>query len=171
MKRNAGAVLLPALSLLLICAAVAGILAVVNTVTKEPIAKSAKQAVEVSMREIFPSATEFLSNKTGRVYTARSAAGQPLGYCVESDAQGYAGLIKIMVGISPKGQVLQVKVLDCASETPGLGQKVQEPKWLAQFAGQTKIESIDSVASATYSSKGVMHAVNAALAIYEEDVQ
>jgi electron transport complex protein RnfG len=175
-------ILLPALALFVICAAVAGALAGVNRITSAPIARNASAEAEAARRALFPGAQAFLPAGTG-VDAAIPAgdAAAPLGYVVASEAQGYGGPIKIMVGITPEGTVQQVAVLDASGETPGLGQKVKDEGFLAQFAHAALFElggdsqtsekkSIDGIASATYSSRGMVEAVNKAMALYRQEV-
>ena len=129
-------------------------------------------------QEIFPGA-RFVDN--GDYTTAMEQNGALLGYCMETQARGYGGVIQVAVGLGPDGNVLKVKVLSCDGETPGLGQKVKEESFLSQFEGTfaffTKgmngtsvAKYIDGIASATYSSQGVVDAVNQALAIYSGQI-
>jgi electron transport complex protein RnfG len=162
-KLNAKEIVLPSLALFLICVAVAGALAAVNAVTVAPIARNALHEANEAKRQLFPGA---------RFDGIAAYQGDELaGYCIEAEAQGYGGALKVMVGLTPDGEVQHVKVLDASGETPGLGQKVKEDSFLKQFAGQSAIKSVDGIASATYSSRGVMNAVNAALDVYRKEVR
>ena len=158
---------IPTVSLFVICAVIAGALAAVNAVTAEPIARNGARAADAARQEMFPGA-RFEGH--GGYFTVMDQNGAPLGYCIDSEAQGYGGAIKITVGLDPGGGVLHVKVVSCDGETPGLGQRVKEESFLAQFAGKKDAVQADSIASATYSSKGVENAVNQALEIYREQI-
>jgi len=172
-------ILLPTLSLFVICLVIAGALAGVDAVTKEPIAANEAKAADVAREEIFPGA-RFVDN--GDYFTAMDQNGTPIGYCVESAAQGYGGLIKVAVGLDLKGNVTKVQILSCDGETPGLGQKVKDEGFLEQFVGginrfvigiseYSAVTPIDGIASATYSSRGVADAVNLALQTYNEQIR
>ena len=172
-------ILLPTLSLFVICLVIAGALAGVNAVTKEPIAVNEAKAADAAREEIFPGA-RFVKN--GDYFTAMDQNGTPIGYCIDSEAQGYGGVIKVAVGLDAQGGVVKVKVVSCDGETPGLGQKVKEEGFLQQFVGgvnrfvigiseYSAVTPIDGIASATYSSRGVADAVNLALQIYNEQIR
>ena len=94
---------------------------------------------------------------------------------------GYGGPIQVTVGLDVKGNVVQVRVVSCDGETPGLGAKIKEDDFLSQFVGSfdfflkgdtgTSIASpIDGVTSATYSSRGVVEAVNQAQQIWSNQI-
>jgi len=158
-------ILFPTLSLFLICFVMTGALAIVNEITKDRIAASEKGVADLAREEIFPGA-RFVDN--GAYFTAMDQNGTHIGYCVESEAQGYGGVIKVMTALTLEGGVLRVRVLSCDGETPGLGQKIKGEGFLAQFIGGKDAVEVDSIASATYSSQGVADAVNVALEIYRE---
>ncbi|MDR2687433.1 MAG: FMN-binding protein, partial [Oscillospiraceae bacterium] len=158
----------PALSLFVICLVIAGALAGVNAVTKEPIAANEAKAADAAREEIFPGA-RFVDN--GGYFTAMDQNGAPVGYCIDGEARGYGGPVKVTVGLDAEGLIVKVQVVNCDGETPGLGQKIKEEGFLKQFLGKKDAVEVDSIASATYSSKGAQAAVNQALRIYEEQVK
>ena len=51
---------------------------------------------------------------------------------IGSTEKGFSGLIKIMVGFTPDGTIKNIEVLE-QKETPGLGTKMKDDKFLAQF--------------------------------------
>ncbi len=56
----------------------------------------------------------------------------------QSQADGYGGAIKVILGINPKGELLGVRVISHA-ETPGLGDKIEINKddWITSFDGKS----------------------------------
>lgn len=97
-----------------------------------------------------------------------------VGYAYSSAANGYHGLIDVMVGVDPEGKVTGISIMT-HSETPGLGAKIVEPKFTKQFKGATlsselnttaKGGKIDGVSGATHSSEGVVEAVRKALELF-----
>ncbi len=91
-----------------------------------------------------------------------------------TSAQGYHGVIEVMVGISMEGTLTGVSVMT-HTETPGLGARVVESEFTNQFEGlglSPKLQIsgeggvIDSVSGATISSKGVIKAVRRALELF-----
>ncbi|MDR1927400.1 MAG: FMN-binding protein [Oscillospiraceae bacterium] len=172
-KAGPAEVLRAALALLLICAAAAGALAGVNAVTKAPIAANAEKEAGVARRLLFPGAA--VTEKAlgaNAYYEARSAEGELLGYVIDTAAQGYGGEVRFSVGLSAEGKVLALRVLAADGETPGLGQKIKETSFLDQFRNAEKAVAlgggIDGVASATFSSRAAVEAVNQAFALFEQ---
>ena len=51
---------------------------------------------------------------------------------IGSTEKGFSGLIKLMVGFKPDGTIQNIVVLE-QKETPGLGTKMKDEKFLAQF--------------------------------------
>ena len=51
---------------------------------------------------------------------------------IGSSEKGFSGLIKIMVGFQPNGSIKNIVVLE-QKETPGLGTKMKDEKFIAQF--------------------------------------
>ena len=92
------------------------------------------------------------------------------GYCVEVTADGFGGPMKLMVGVSAQGSVTGVAILS-HSETPGMGDGVEDASFLESFldrSGTVRIGSgsnaVEAVSGATESSQAVAQGVNQALA-------
>ena len=63
---------------------------------------------------------------------------EPTAYAYETTApDGYSGNIRLLVGITPKGEVLGVRVIE-HHETPGLGDKIELriSDWILSFTNQ-----------------------------------
>lgn len=136
--------------------------------------QAAAQAIEISSRQM---AVE-KPGKTARynVYEAMMD-GKRSGWVVKSKGQGYADKVELLIGLDAGAEnITGLFILD-QKETPGLGNKIVEPKWRAQFqgkstatplrvtkAGARRPEEIDSVSGATISSNTVCSIVNVALA-------
>ena len=72
------------------------------------------------------------------VYRAR-LAGHPVAAIIESVApDGYSGSIRLLVGVTPDGRLLGVRVLQ-HHETPGLGDAIEERRsdWIRSFEGRS----------------------------------
>lgn len=155
-----------------ICVAVAGLLAVVNHVTKDTIAENDRKAREAAVLTVFPegdSCKEYTTADGTTLYFA--AQGENLiGYCVNVSPAGYSGDIDMMVGIGADGTVSGIKIVSL-SETPGVGTKVTGDSFLSQFlgiGGEEHLEvgvNVDGIGGATFSSKGVTAGVNEALSV------
>jgi electron transport complex protein RnfG len=91
---------------------------------------------------------------------------------IELEQDGYAkdGL-HLLIGIGTDGRIKGISFLSIG-ETPGVGTKVQQESFLSQLTGygtDTDDASIDGVTAATFSSKGMKHAVDTALTVYNDN--
>ena len=113
---------------------------------------------------------------------AEAEDGSVLGYLITaSSTEGYNGLVQISVGITSEGNLTGLGFLSI-SETPGLGMKAKEPAFKDQFNGMkaqklevTKTDAtadnqIQAISGATYTSKAVTGATNAAIYFVENCV-
>lgn len=170
--------------LFLVCV-VAGLAAAgAHELTAPIIAEQEAQALRDGLAEVLPEAASFdampaeqLSGAGPSVeaaWRALDAAGNPVGVVVQAAPSGYGGAIRMLVGVTPDGTLRSMKILSAASETPGLGAKVKEPGFTAQFAGLkagigvVKAQAptgneIQAVTGATISSRAVTDGVNQAL--------
>ena len=164
------------LTLLLITAAVALALAGVNKVTAEAIAQNKQAKKLAAMEQVLPGAeglesVEF-SDATGTVQTLYACDD---GYVVEVLPSGFGGTITMMVGILPDGTVSGIAIVS-HTETAGLGSVAAADTaagedFRGQFVGASGVlavdkdgGTIDSITSATITSRAVTDGVNAALA-------
>lgn len=161
---------------------------VVNMITEEPIAAAKAAATKAALTEVLPAfdatTSEVLTidEMPITVYTA-TAGGNVSGYAVESmTKQGFGGVVRLMVGFTPDGEVVNVNVLE-QTETPGLGTKMADEGnvLLGSVKGQ-KLESkklvdgklavtkdggdVDALTAATISSRAYVDAINRAWMAY-----
>ncbi|BBO68060.1 hypothetical protein DSCA_19900 [Desulfosarcina alkanivorans] len=132
------------------------------------------QSLDIAVRRVAVTKTD--RDKAYSVYEARYQ-GELRGWVVKAKGQGYAGVIEILVGLSPGLKTITgVFVLD-QKETPGLGNKIITTEWRGQFIGAPADRSlmvvkggavqpgeIDAVTGATISSKSVAAMINVAVA-------
>lgn len=64
--------------------------------------------------------------------------GRVVGFAYEVRGSGYAGEIRLMMGVDVQGRIFGVRVLS-HKETPGLGDKmeVKKSRWIERFAGRS----------------------------------
>lgn len=113
------------------------------------------------------------------VYRARKN-GRVTGVAYEIFGSGYAGRMKLMLGVDAEGRVLGVRVL-AHKETPGLGDKIETKKddWILQFAGlwlgnppaeKWKVKKdggqFDQFTGATITPRGVVKAIHNGLEFF-----
>lgn len=121
-----------------------------------------------------------LGNGADAHFYRAQKSGKTVAVVLETLApDGYAGPIKLLVGIDPAGMVLGVRVI-AHKETPGLGDYIDAAKsaWINVFAGKSlqnppdgrwKVRKdggdFDYIAGATISPRAVVKAVHQALAV------
>jgi len=163
------------LSLTLISAVCAAVLAIVNNATKERIANLATLKANNAARAVLPANVKAIvpredpadASLTAFVGYADDAKTQIAGYAVPGlTAKGYGGNIRLMVGLNPDRTVISYQVL-AAGETPGLGSNLSTPAFIARFkdqpAASVKVTKdggkIEALTSATITSRAVCDAV------------
>lgn len=153
-----------------------------NTATYKQVYPEAAsfEEVEGAADLIAAAAADLASQGYGNVrvdaaQAALDANGSVIGYLITSNSSdGYNGDVQISVGVTAEGNLTGVGFLSI-SETPGLGMKAKEPEFKDQFAGKpaatfevTKMapsadNQIQAISGATFTSKAVTGAVNAAV--------
>ena len=91
--------------------------------------------------------------------------------------KGFSGLIKIMVGFKPDGTIQNIEVLE-QKETPGLGTKIKDEKFLSQFRNKNPLlfnlkvakdgGEVDALTGATITSRAFGEATQMA---YDEFIK
>ena len=155
------------LSLTAISAVCAGVLAYVDSITREPIKATAAVNEQKAIMAVLPPGTDKIE-AAGAASVGKDASGKVVGYAAKGmDSGGYGGDVVLMVGFQPdKKTVVSYKVLQ-AAETPGLGMKLTTPEFSGQFAGKdgrslrvTKDGGdIEAITSATITSRAVCRAI------------
>ena len=181
------------------------ILGGVHEFTKDRINNSSISADLEAYKTVFPDAAEFKaddkltdalkksneelpSQNYGNVgldqaLQAVDKSGTVLGYVITSHSNdSYDGLVKILVGMNVDKTIKGIEMLEL-NDTPGLGQRAEEPEFKGQFAGKsgesltvTKSGSagdgeINAISGATITSRAVTNAVNAALYLMNHNVE
>lgn len=179
-------ILIPTVSLFVICLCVTALLAVTNAVTKDAIAYQQELSAAESRQAVCPDAVDFEKVEYDvqgvECYKALDESGNLIGYAISSASRGYGGDVKVMTGINAEdGSVIAINVYDNSGETPGLGVNTSGEKFTSQFAGLSSgtgvtvdkdagknpdSVAVDSVTGATISSRAVANAVNQAFDAY-----
>lgn len=169
------------ISLTLISLIASAGLGVVYELTKEPIAQAYLKNRIDAIKQVVP---EFDNNPYGEKFRIPTGEGDSLdvypakmndnivGYAVSTYTKiGFSGDIFIMAGFNTNGSIYDIAVLE-HSETPGLGTKINEPRFKDQFKGIHPAEvnikvrndggQIDAITAATISSRAFSDAVQRA---------
>ncbi|MBD0851708.1 RnfABCDGE type electron transport complex subunit G [Maribacter arenosus] len=96
---------------------------------------------------------------------------------IGASEKGFSGLVKIMVGFKPDGNIQDIVVLE-QKETPGLGTKMKEEKFLGQFRDKNPSSfdlkvtkdggEVDALTGATISTRAFTEAAQSAYNEYVE---
>lgn len=176
-------ILIPCLTLTVICIVIALLLAVTNSVTAPRIAELQVQTAAESRRMVLADAAGFSEEKTlsldGVEYTyceGLDSAGNCIGYVFTTSAKGYGGDVVVMSGVDLDGTVTGIRTTEL-NETAGLGMKAAEDSFLNQFRGKTAgigvakndpdDNEIQALTGATITSRAVTDSVNTALELYQ----
>ena len=179
-KFNIKDILIPTVSLLLICLVVAVLLGGTNELTKEPIAQLQAQKADEAKLQVCPDAVSFDGAKGLEIecYRGLDVDGNVIGYAIPTSHKGYGGEIEIMVGINLQGEITGVSILSI-NETPGLGMNAKNEEFTNQFmtripengftakGDDASMQKIDALTGATITSEAVSQAVNKAVEVYK----
>lgn len=177
-------ILIPALSLFLICVVVTALLGFTNKVTEPKIDELALKKATETKAEVLSEADAFSDEMTANYegkdysYYEGTKGGEKVGYVFATSAKGYGGDIDIMVGINTEGKVTGVSILEI-NETAGLGMHAKDEDFRNQFKDKSSQLSVVknttpgdteilALTGATISSRAMTNAVNIALNLYKQ---
>ena len=172
-----------ALSLTCITLVAAAALAGVYMLTKQTIDEQAVAKQTAAISAVLPAhdriadAEEVNGLNVYKAYTGDKFVGA----AVESSADGFGGVQRIMIGFDAEGNIVNYEVLE-QQETPGLGTHIVEWFKNADKPGQNIIGrkatgafavskdggDVDAITAATISSRAFLEAVNKAYAAYSD---
>lgn len=170
------------------------VLAATDMVTADPIAARALEDKQNALGKVIPAAihdnnpvtdTVTLKTHAGKELTVYRAtkAGKVTGVAYQIEGSGYAGEIRLMLGVDADGKVLGVRAL-AHKETPGLGDKIEVAKgdWITRFTGLSlgnpapdkwKVKKdggqFDQFSGATITPRGVVKAVREGLELFADN--
>ena len=141
-------------------------------ITEPAAAAQRVKAKNDAMRELVKDAESFAAIEGKEGWYAGIKGGKVIAYVVPASGKGYAGKIEMLAAVTTDGKVMDYKVLK-HSETPGLGDKMVEPKFRKQFANKeaqdmevVKVptdKNIQSLTGATITTRAVTTGVREAV--------
>ena len=168
------------------------LLGAVYEITKDPIAQSQEKTKKEAWQAVFSDVKldDFKAEDVDQEAASKAVkdmgtnatvdevctAGDE-GYVITTtDKDGFGGNIQITVGIKKDGTINGVSILSI-SETAGLGMKATDSSFYSQYVGKQtdkfyvskdggEGEPIDAISGASFTSRAVTGAVNAALAYF-----
>ena len=167
------------------------VLAFSDHITVEDIAARALEDKLNSLAQVIPSDIHdnnpvedsiLMNNERGKEITVYRATkeGKVTGLAFEIFGVGYAGQMKLMLGLDTEGKILGVRVIS-HKETPGLGDKMEIKKgnWILKFDGLSlgnppvdkwKVKKdggqFDYWAGATITPRGIVDAIRRGLELF-----
>ena len=132
--------------------------------------RQSNEAIELhaKMQTILPGSYKFTEEEyTGDDTNIHRVWKGETGYIVETITYGYAGNIRMLVGVCNDGNVTGLQIRDM-QETYGLGKEaLTDWEFLAQFLrteGDAEVgTNVDAITGATVTSKAVTRSVNSAV--------
>ncbi len=166
-----------AMNLTITCFISGVIIAGTYAITEPTAAEQRVKAKNDAMKELVKDAEAFKAIDGKEGWYAGIKGGKVIAYVVPASSKGYGGSIDMLAAVTPEGKAMDFKVLK-HNETPGLGDKMVEPKFRKQFANKAAADmevvkvptdkNIQALTGATITSravtKGVREAVEAVAA-------
>ncbi len=180
-KSNTMYILRLSVTLLVICAVVAALLAAVNSYTAPIIAQRNEEKTQLAIEAVLPGGGEEaeFEDTTGMV---KALYASDSGWAVQVSVNGFGGAVNMMVGIDRSGNVIGISIISHA-ETPSLGAVAAENNaagvaFRSQFAGLSGTlavskdgGTVDAISGATITSRAVVEGVNVALQCVAKEVR
>jgi electron transport complex protein RnfG len=158
-----------ALPLVVICIVSGAALTATDNLTRAKIEAAEQAAINEALLNVFPSASFDGMDS----YYIATINGEKIGYAFIAEGLGYSDTIETMVGMYQNGTISHIYVIS-QKETPGLGTKITETEFLAQFSGK-RVDSIrltkdrnatgakgaiDAITAATISSRAITNSIH-----------
>jgi len=163
-----------------------------NLATQDVIVERQKEDLLDSLSQVIPAShydndllahpLEVKDDKGHALTVYRGTEGnQVSALAYEIVGSGYAGEVRLILGLDAQGEILGVRVLSHA-ETPGLGDKIEAEKsdWIIKFNGLSLSNpteehwgvkkdggQFDQFSGATITPRGVVQAIKGGLAFFE----
>jgi len=189
MKKLESSLLNMVLVLMGVALVMGGLLALVNHATETQIKQQSEKALADGIKTVMATdkltvtSNDTISQEFDKkpftfiVHKVADDKGNELGAAIESTTMGFGGDLKVLVGFSPKGEIMGYTLLEHA-ETPGLGAKADN--WFqkgekGEIIGKTpepelKVSkdkgTVDAITASTITSRAFLKAINQAYAVY-----
>ncbi|MCX7883192.1 MAG: FMN-binding protein [Brevinematales bacterium] len=165
--------------LVVIATVLGGLLALTYGGLKPLLEAADEREFERALKDVYASFSRYevktFEDKTYYVLYENEAV---VAYVFRASFSGYGGPVETLTAVT-NGAVARVVVMSMPGETPGLGTKARDPKWIAQFLGRGygdipltkddfKAKGCDAVSGATFSSVAVTRGIHEALVMYKK---
>ncbi len=162
-----------------ICAVAAISLGLVNAITEPKIEVMKKQKLMKALEQVAVGMEigDYVEKSDSAVikgyYPLKNSSGSKGGYIFKLTGVGYGGDLNIIAGVSVKGKILSVVLMD-NQETPGLGKEAENQEYMKKYIGtgedkpvpvrksQLSQEDADAITGASITFMGIGKALEAA---------
>lgn len=154
--------------------------------TKEDIKRNKEIEKEKAVKVVLPQMVRFkerVINSKNSLIIAYDTSENVIGYAMLTEGTGFQGPIKLMVGFDTTiEKITGIEILENI-ETPGLGNRITETWFKAQFKERllplgyvkgtkpTDPHDIQAISGATISSKAVVNIVNTAWELCKKEIK
>ncbi|MBN2057841.1 MAG: RnfABCDGE type electron transport complex subunit G [Candidatus Saganbacteria bacterium] len=134
------------------------------------------KANDAAVFQVVPGTVKYkqISDKDLTYFECYGQRGEKTGTAILCQGNGYQGVIKMMVGVNADFSKFTGMIVLEQVETPGLGAKIAEGAFTAQFKGlaskppieyvksakPSKLNQIEAITGATISSRAVVNIIN-----------
>lgn len=148
------------------------------------------EEINQGMTSLLPSAQSYeaVTGEDGAVLyrVGKGSDGHPVGYAIQAEGAGFADTIGLLIAIEEDLETLAGIAILSSNETPGYGDKINNPPFRGQFADcpvdqpLTVVKSGDrekrdpeivAITGATISSRAVVSIVNDAVTTLKQQVK
>lgn len=163
------------LSLAITCFISGLLLSYTNNLTLPERARQQKLEKLQVVANVLPEAEEIEEREIGGVtFYLGKKDGEITGVSFLQEEKGYSGKVSVMLGMDRNGRTTGIEIVS-HKETPGLGSKIEDEPFKAQFKGidlsvsvKKDGDKIDAITGATISSRAICQAVNNGIELFKE---
>ena len=174
-------IILPTLSLSLLCLLVTFAIVGTHALTANRIEKQHQLLLHQSLEQLIPAnqyeTLHFNEEENYTIFVALTDDGTILGHLFLTSTFGYSGDVQVLTAIVD-GTIKAIDVVDASGETPGLGQNIREESFTKLFKNlnvpptltrgePTQEGEIQAITGATISADAVVQSVARAMELYE----
>jgi electron transport complex protein RnfG len=156
-----------------------GVLALTYLASRDAVTANQMREQRRAIFEVVPNAASYAQKSQGDLvyYECLNSNGDPTGFALPAEGNGYQGVIRLMIGLSADlNTITGIEVLDQV-ETPGLGGRISEPAFQEQFRGLAALpvlsyvknrkpegpSQIQAITGATISTRSTLAIINRTL--------
>jgi len=149
---------------LVLGAAFGAMLGGAQTVWGPQIARNNQAVLNRAVFDVVPGAEKIEKRQLGLhdVYKCFDADGQLAGWALPASDFGFADKIHLVIGLSPDADTITGLKVTKNTETPGLGNRIEEEQWRSQYVGLDAARQIEVRKGKRNRQRNEIHAITGA---------